>query len=593
MCRVVGTEEVVRTRRNIYMAAEILLEGRLWKWIASGSKAEGIHFEGGDFDMMFLDKSLRIHENDRVVIEKQLNAQCLLDSLNTKLGFVRLKLNQRSSLDEFHIKSSEYHGDNLYLSSRRIRESDLQNDFDIHGPCHSTLDGAAEYLVCFRCKQWISLAETWVRRNRNEWPRSDLISEIVQDGVLFVPVGCKTSQFENLEWRISFSVAERKLVHSFSHTQLLCYAALKLIVSDIIKVRHREVLCSYFIKTVMFWVSEESDPDDWKPENYTRCFEKCFRRLIYCVEYEICFHYFIPEINFFENRFSKEGHESLLCSLKSLYDLGVNSVQLTHTVEKCLPLLSSLTSSVVCDLAFLQVFFQHKKDISTTYMLNKVVPWTKHCEKSFKLIVRLFFSLQFSGDAIGMSNINSVNNKHIYRRYKKKMAYILMASKGSTVSGWCLLACLFYKFKQYQLCRSLIQMSQVNATTDKVSITNEPYISVNSPVNVATQTKKGIHCFSLLKHELVLPLIFMSTGLLPDELFPCFNENNKRISISTMVLVHFLDFLCAHHLGNHFDKDRIFTNLAQTIKSGYTGVITPNYNALESVLHCLEICMIF
>jgi hypothetical protein len=52
------------------------------------------------------------------------------------------------------------------------------------------------------------------------------------------------------------------------------------------------------------------------------CFMKCFEKLLYCVEYSMCPHYFIPEINMFENKI--EGHERqvLLERLKVLYSYG-------------------------------------------------------------------------------------------------------------------------------------------------------------------------------------------------------------------------------------------------------------------------------
>ena len=72
-----------------------------------------------------------------------------------------------------------------------------------------------------------------------------------------VPVGHPHSDMQEMEWRISFSLAERALVWSFNHAQMQCYAIMKIILKEFIKVRCRpqnQVLCSYFIKT--FFVLE-------------------------------------------------------------------------------------------------------------------------------------------------------------------------------------------------------------------------------------------------------------------------------------------------------------------------------------------------
>ncbi|XP_052086554.1 uncharacterized protein LOC127723875 [Mytilus californianus] len=74
-----------------------------------------------------------------------------------------------------------------------------------------------------------------------------------------VPIGPKTVSDGHFLWRISFSVAEKVLVHSFNFTQLLCYGLLKLTLKHIININDevKELLCSYFLKTALFWVSEE------------------------------------------------------------------------------------------------------------------------------------------------------------------------------------------------------------------------------------------------------------------------------------------------------------------------------------------------
>jgi hypothetical protein len=62
----------------------------------------------------------------------------------------------------------------------------------------------------------------------------DIVSTIESYGVLLVPIGCKNSPNERLEWRISFFVAEKHMIYSFSHTQLLCYALLKHLLKEVI-----------------------------------------------------------------------------------------------------------------------------------------------------------------------------------------------------------------------------------------------------------------------------------------------------------------------------------------------------------------------
>jgi hypothetical protein len=76
----------------------------------------------------------------------------------------------------------------------------------------------------------------------------------------------------------------------------------------------------------MYWVSEEIPLSIWRPENLIPCFLGCFRRLIYCLEYRICLHYFIPKINMFEDKINEQEREVLLGHLSALWRYGWRSV---------------------------------------------------------------------------------------------------------------------------------------------------------------------------------------------------------------------------------------------------------------------------
>ena len=184
-------------------------------------------------------------------------------------------------------------------------------------------------------RQWISIANEWVTRYNCSWPSSDVKSQIIDHGALFVPIGSKGSKNEHIEWRISFSVGEKLLIYSFTHTQLLCYALMKILIKDVVSKdsRCKDLICSFYIKNIIFWVSEELPLSIWRPENLISCFLGCFRRLIYCLEYGICLHYFVPKINMFENKI--EGHERqlLLGHLRALWSYRWRSVLLSEQLS--------------------------------------------------------------------------------------------------------------------------------------------------------------------------------------------------------------------------------------------------------------------
>jgi hypothetical protein len=91
-----------------------------------------------------------------------------------------------------------------------------------YGLCLSDKDGYVDVIFTLHSRQWISIANQWVTRSNSSWPSSDVKSQIIDNGVLFVPIGSKGSKNEHIEWRISFFVGEKILMHSFTLTQLLC-----------------------------------------------------------------------------------------------------------------------------------------------------------------------------------------------------------------------------------------------------------------------------------------------------------------------------------------------------------------------------------
>lgn len=69
-----------------------------------------------------------------------------------------------------------------------------------------------------------------------------------------MPIGSKTNINEHdMEWRISFSLAEQIIVYSINHTQFLCYAILKVFLKEVLSREDPEsLICSYFLKLFFF-----------------------------------------------------------------------------------------------------------------------------------------------------------------------------------------------------------------------------------------------------------------------------------------------------------------------------------------------------
>lgn len=122
-----------------------------------------------------------------------------------------------------------------------------------------------DFVYSLRCKFWPSQADEWRSRERSHcWPSSELISTIVACGCHVVPVGSHTSNLRELEWRLSFSVAEKMLIESLTKDQKLTYSILKALIKSQMKHRGIDVFASYHLKTSLLWFLELKGTTQWE-----------------------------------------------------------------------------------------------------------------------------------------------------------------------------------------------------------------------------------------------------------------------------------------------------------------------------------------
>ncbi|XP_071143436.1 uncharacterized protein [Mytilus edulis] len=561
LCDIIGSEEVVRTRRDIFTAKDICESTDDATCISSGSKAEGIDLKGSDYDEMLFFNCILVCESLNNVQDDPGKVLLVMDTNDTKPGFTKLKLVNNFNIDSIQ-DWFETEGEEMYISSKCFRENKICGDYIIHGPCISTPGGEIDHAGCLRCKEWITSAQQWIYRSSTTWPHHTLVTAAVQYGVLFVPIGCKNSPNEELQWRISFSVTEKLLVHSFSHTQLLCYALMKIILNDLIKPRHGDLLCSYFLKTIMFWLSEEINPSGWKPENMISCFLDCIRRLVYCVEYKTCLHYFIPENNLFEDRFTDKEHKALLNTLRFIYESPLISIFETSTFQNYrLELDNShrmeLSASALSCFFYATVVYRQGSINSTLKRLvndKKEIGW-------YILGVCSRKTLQ-SSETVNLAD----KNKSFYRQNKKLFGHFKMSLQSDSVSSWLLLASLFYKCKRFRECLNIINYCLVSCTPDKIYLHDANSFAEQT---VFQQMEKKWGLLHAFKYLMIDNVWFQVTFyLLPDELTSLITDK-LHLPIPPVVYSYLLQFLCYHHLADYRGTHKALHNLELTIRERY------------------------
>jgi len=469
---VVGTEETVKTRIVLNAINDNLNCNKVLLHITSGSSGEGLMMKGSDMDIMLVFKGVNVYEDISSARVNSTDTCVAMEMMDTKLGFTHLRLLHCNS--NVILKMCTKVGNDLYLSSKLCKSIFMHKFVEVvHGPCLSDKDGYLDFAFTLHSRQWISIANQWVTRSNCSWPSSDVKSHIIDHGALFVPIGSKGSKNEHIEWRISFSVSEKLLIYSFTHTQLLCYALMKILIKDVVNrdSRCKDLICSFYIKNIIFWVSEEIPLSIWRPENLISCFLRCFRRLIYCLEYRICLHYFIPKINMFEDKINEQERGLLLGHLNALWSYGWRSVLLSEQLSTFTILRHHIYNNAEIQAGYIRHILcssaVEKGIMDYEISFIKAV----HCirqSRRFKSYYRYFMSMICS-HVIQRDRVVSVNrNKDQYKQYRRRLSYLIQNIHHDAVSGWLMLASFYYQMKQYDTSLYIIYYAVSKCTPEKV-----------------------------------------------------------------------------------------------------------------------------
>jgi len=204
-------------------------------------------------------------------------------------------------------------------------------------------------ILCIHSPVWPLAAREWAFRVRRFiWPTVELKKFILQHGCHLVPKGNPESPNKHLEWRWSFSLAEKLLLRTFNTTQVQCFFLLRMLVFYVINPEVIETISSYHVKTIMLHMVENTHPTEWTKEKLSLCFVGCLQKLLQCLEDGALPHYFIPSHNLFHPHLQGDSRIRLVTIVAGLLEKG------WQCVLQCLPpnlnmLLARHQQQVRCD----------------------------------------------------------------------------------------------------------------------------------------------------------------------------------------------------------------------------------------------------
>nr|XP_022310282.1 uncharacterized protein LOC111115738 [Crassostrea virginica] len=581
LCQIVGTSVQVAIRRETKDIWEIVKRRVADNDIIemqSGSRREGFRLEGSDFDYMYWLNDHRViwnmSQSEYYYTENK--TLILSDNSESPPGFTLLELLTPTTYRKFQSACIPMN-DRLYMSSSLYRQQTQTHYFSGsigHGPCESGEVGGIEYdfAWCFACDFWPGCASSWIDRCHS-WPDREVVNDIVRSGCHFVPIGHPLGLHEHEEWRISFSLAEHKLVHSMNHCQFLTYGLLKIFLKEVIDKQSEEtnkLLCSYHMKTVIFWVIQQNAVPLWCPQNLLAGFWVCFKLLLKWVYEGVCPNFFIPENNLFLSKVHGSAQRKLILELHGLYEKGLACLLQSPSIKSCIIyVLYNPRLSINANEDRMISECDHDKEL-----FNKIDAYTSpkildQCIKYLHTIELMIgepltqyqvLTLQRStvnilqSTAFTLHNMytNTGLNKQMYIADRMSCHMLKLAAKFGCISGMMCIAMFYCNTFRFREALYITEMIKVKLAQPGLMygthVDPERYTEAVGGQSWSAKMRQAVACdiklnnFTCYIKELTLEQFAI--------------QNNRDITfIPLFVLLHFVEFLCYRHID---------TTLAQT-----------------------------
>ncbi|XP_033747238.1 uncharacterized protein LOC117332444 [Pecten maximus] len=473
----IGSEEIVKVRRLIYHLDEkMTITPGFCRTMFTGSKSEGLDFTSSDNDMMvILDSVIVVQPHDEIPQRDANQTILAMDGTGCRPGYTLLRLkelsaNEISNLIMFAMIDCNR---SMYLSSRGFIKTLLQPESYQHGPCITISDNGGmevDHAYCFHCRSWPNdLSDFSYRTKYCVWPPRYLVNRIVKNGCHVVPIGDKQSSLFAMQWRISFASAEKSLVWSFNHVQLKTYALLKMFLRECIERDQsiNELLCSYFMKTIVFHAIEHSTPSMWVDDNIVQCFWYCFTILLECVQTGYLPNYFVPTNNMFLSKVTGANRRRLLRVLSRYQCQGYTCLfqcpslqalpKMIQKSDSMYPLPEDhMVHEIYQDLyVFERLRLYSDTGANSAHALQSINKMFLKCSDDDNLldVGLLYFirSITFmsSNSIADLINANGRSNKTVYKQIRRHKRFLHLSSATDVCNGLLSLATFYYNVGSY------------------------------------------------------------------------------------------------------------------------------------------------
>ena len=271
-------------------------------YMETGSSSEGLGFLGNDTDTMIIlpDIFVTFGISDRV-------NYLTLDSKFCNKGFCYISVSQ-ANFEFFELDKSSsvlingkfYLKRDAFLSIIQPNIMHIEHSVGMAGPSFIMPSGD-DYVPAVKCVGWYEDCDQFFKRKRY-WPPQELLDEIYKKGMHIVFTSfrdCENSD-NPLEYRFSFSQAEKCLIRNLPTFQFASYYLLKIIKDEFAACKQGKdsyAFKSYFVKVILLYYCEMTEPQNWSKSNFLGNVKNCLQKILHCFQIKFLPHYFIESCN--------------------------------------------------------------------------------------------------------------------------------------------------------------------------------------------------------------------------------------------------------------------------------------------------------
>ena len=628
---VTGTEEIVKMNKDNCRINDCFssINADGVNVYFTGSKAEGLDLPGSDIDFMIdinYSHNIEVSESTEELVLLTCANKLLIVTDNVPPAFALLKCVRLYDKSLSHaivsMSDNEYLSSLEFLSSPNLLKSDAKTR-RIQGPSietwnefENTSESGKDNVPSILCKSWPTVANEWKDRPRHYgWPTQHDKESIEAFGCHLVPIGHPLSTKRHLQWRLSFSIAERTLVWSFNHTQLQCYALMKLILKDFVKSKctekHKNVLCSYFIKTFIFWQFESTDPLFWQQKNLSGCIIYLIRKFYNCIQTGILRHYFVPCFNLLDIKLTQDAQTELLYLFGKVREYGISILGQCNSLsgvflKLCKIKIGIQSSELLTEILRRRILNDDELAIGYTVMNMLGIIAEKQGSKPYEAYLSALVQRANEGHVSIFSDFVMRHLCRLISTYKcyhciqqgNKLMYFYMKSLDKNIYGTDIASCKLwlstFLFQMRDYCRSLRIINHFLSSIPPYA----QYYSVrtNSSNDLSKQLYVDTYCTQNSNIKKRAKEAWLSDMFFAQEEFPFlpraiqvelyYSHKGIGVFISPFTYTYYLMFLCYHGLGQYDNRDRALRQLVDTVNDDERCSIA-KHHSYNIAGHCL------